>query len=396
MTTTTTTKLADNATHNHVNNKCLGFRLPKAAKRSLQVGGDHDHDHDHPFNAAVPAPGKFETEQRDVRNPMLFSLSPPLSSTTYNDAQALAPDFDVFAVPADENAKAGRENILRQTFKDLAPCQIAVGIQSLDLGWEHPRAIVFADENTYTSFNLHFNASADTPTFGGINPNSDTKLKGGAASWLRALPNDPNIQIGRRTFGAPYPAGKQLPLGNQVEVDFTRAFTAPPKVLVWICALDFSKSYNWRLRATATDITKDGFILHADTWDNTILYKADVSYVALAQENLPGLQTGSFSTADVRGPGWVNANSGSAKFGKAFEKVPRVVAGLNMFELGCGRGFRVSMSADAGKESVTWSLNAAGDSHLYGASADYLAFDPVSQRLLDLVYDSFANLWCRT
>lgn len=332
----TTTKLADNPTHNHVDNKCLSFRLPKAAKRSLQVGGDHDVDHDHPLNAAVPAPGTFETEQRP--------------------SGPVAPDFDVFAVPADENAKAVRENVLRQTFGDLAPCQIAVGFQSLDLGWEHPRAITFADENTYTSFNLHFNASADTPTFGGVNPNSDTKLKGGAASWLRALPNDPNVQIGRRTFGAPYPDGKQLHLQNQVKVDFPRPFAAPPKVLVWICALDFSKSYNWRLKATATDITKDGFIRHADTWDNTILYKADVSYIALAQENLPDLQTGSFSTADVRGPGWVNANSGSAKFGKAFEKVPRVVAGLNMFEVGCGRGFRVSMSTDAGKESVTWAL----------------------------------------
>ena len=54
------------------------------------------------------------------------------------------------------------------------------------------------------------------------------------------------------------------------------------------------------------------------------------------------------------------------------------------------------MSANAGKESVTWNLNAAGGSHLYGASADYLAFDPVTQRLLDLVYDTFAYLWCRT
>ena len=188
----TTTKLADNATHNQVNGKCLGLRPPKAAKRSLQVGGDHDLDHDHPFNAAVPTPGIFETEQRP--------------------SGPVAPDFDVFAVPADENAEAGRENVLRQTFGDLALCRIAVGSQSLDLGWEDPRAIAFADENTYTSFNIHFNASADTPTFGGINPNSDTKLKGGAASWLRARPNDPNIQIGRRAFGAPYPDGKQLHL----------------------------------------------------------------------------------------------------------------------------------------------------------------------------------------
>ena len=359
-TTTTTTTLADNATHNHVNGKCLGIRPPKMATRSLQVGGDHDldHDHDHPSNATVAAPDKSEAQQK---------FSGPL-----------APDFNVSAVPADENVKAGREFVVRQTFGDLAPCQVAVGFQSLDLGWEHPRAITFVDENTYTSFNLHFNASADTPTFGGANPNSDTKLKGGAASWLRALPNDANIQIGRRSFGAPYPDGKQLPPQNQVKVDFPQSFTAPPKVLVWLCALDFSKSYNWRLKATATDITKDGFVLHADTWDDTILYKGDVSYIALASESLPGLQTGSFSTADVRGPGWVNANTGSAKFEKAFEKVPRVVAGLSMFEVGCGRGFRVCMSTDAGKESVTWNLNAAGDSHLYGASADYVAFDPVS------------------
>ena len=356
-----TATLVDNRTHNHINGKCEGFRKSiKTTKRSLE-SHDHDHDHDAPFSAQVPVPHKFETAQRS--------------------SDPLAPDFDVYAVPADENATGGREVTFRQTFGDLSPCQIAVGFQSLDLGWEHPRAITFADENTYTSFNLHFNASADMPTFGGTNPNSDTKLKGGAASWLRAMPDDANIQIGRRSFGAPYPTGKQLPLQNQVKVDFPRAFSVPPKVLVWISALDFSKAYNWRLKTTATDITTDGFILHADTWDNTILYKADVTFIALAEEGLPGMQSGTFSTADVRGPGWVNANTGSAKFKQAFQKPPRVVAGLSMLELGCGRGFRVQTSTEPNKESVTWNLNAAGDSHLYGASADYVAFDPVSSVL---------------
>ena len=341
--------------------------------------------------AAIPA-SKEPTPTVPVAKPTAAQALPA-------PATSLAPDFSTWTVPADASAAAGRELVSHITFGDLALPTIATGIAFLDLGYEHPRAISFADGITPVSFDLHYNASSDVKTFGGTNPNSDTKLKGGAASWLRAAPNsDTDIQIGRRTFGQPYGGGwgeKGLPLQNSVKVDFATAFQGdkPPNVVVWISALDFSKAYNWRLAASATDVTNNGFTLRADTWGDSILYKADVTYIAISS-SLPGARTGTFSTADVRGKDskWVNSNQGVKKLEQRFQKKPRIVAGLNAFEVGCGRGFKASMGVEANEESVSWSLNAEGDSHLYMASAGFVAWDPVStdlSPLFPLIYTFF-------
>lgn len=210
-------------------------------------------------------------------------------------------------------------------------------------------------------------------------------MYGGAASWLRALPveQDANVQVGRRSFGAAYGGGwgeKGLSEKNEVKVTFPRIFAKAPKVAVWLCALDFSKAYNWRLKAYASDVSPEGFTLHADTWGGSILYKADVSYIAIAADGQDSLRVGTFGTEDIRpASSWVNSNQGTAKFEKPFttEKKPRVVAGLSAFEVGCGRGFRVKTGVEGGKEGLSWRLDAAGDSHLYMAKADYVAWDPV-------------------
>ncbi|KAL9036418.1 MAG: hypothetical protein Q9214_006141, partial [Letrouitia sp. 1 TL-2023] len=139
------------------------------------------------------------------------------------------------------------------------------------------------------------------------------------------------------------------------------------------------KAYNWRLKAYASDISPEGFTLHADTWGGSILYKADVSYIAIATDGQDSLRVGTFGTEDIRpASSWVNSNQGTAKFEKPFatEKKPRVVAGLSAFEVGCGRGFRVKTWVEGGKESLNWRLESAGDSHLYMVKADYVAWDP--------------------
>ncbi|KAL9608793.1 MAG: hypothetical protein Q9167_006380, partial [Letrouitia subvulpina] len=314
------------------------------------------------------------------------SSSEQLAETTSSTSQApkqkqpLAPDFATDLVPDDANPPAGRECIFRHSFTDLPLPQVAIGFQNLNLGYEHPRAIAFADEITPVSFNLHYNAHSEEKT----NPASDTKMCGGAASWLRALPveQDANVQVGRRSFGTAYGGGwgeKGLGDKNEVKVTFSRTFAKAPKVVVWLSALDFSKAYNWRLKAYASDISPEGFTLHADTWGGSILYKTDVSYIAIAADGQDSLRVGTFGTEDIRpSSSWVNSNQGLVKFEKPFktDKRPRVVAGLSAFEVGCGRGFRVKMGVECGKDSLDWRLDADGDSHLYMAKGDYLAWDP--------------------
>ena len=163
-----------------------------------------------------------------------------------------------------------------------------------------------------------------------MNSNSDTKLKGGAASWLRTFPTIPMFKSVAAHSERPIQMessslSRTKSKWTSRDLSLHRPRSSSGSVLSILANHTIGVSRPRR------QTSHDGFIRHADTWDNTILYKADVSYIALTQENLPDLQTGSFSTADVRGPGWFNANSGCAKLGKAFVTGPRVGAGLNMF-----------------------------------------------------------------
>ena len=299
-------------------------------------------------------------------------------------SKTIASDADFFESSLDANTSGGREITQRISFSQKPPAQIATGFASLDLGPSHIRAITFATDNTYEAFNLHLNASADTDSHGVLrNPDSDTVLRSGKAAWLRALPNDPNIQIGRWSMGNSYPKGKQLPPEQSATINFRRAFEKPPKVVLWLAGMDFSKAVNWRLKADVTNVAAESFTMTIGSWKDTILYKADVCWIAHA--DVAGIQSGIFSTEETRGSGWALENKGFSKFGKPFSKPPRLVAALNKIEFGCGRDLRVKTEVKVGNEGVDWSMNSDGNVHQYTTACSYIAFDAVS-RILDLCY----------
>ena len=301
-----------------------------------------------------------------------------------------APDISTLTIPPLASPPGGRTTSTPVTLTPYPPPAIAVGFHSLDLGPVHIRAITFPSNASSDSFTLNFNAQADiTP-----NPASDSQLISGAASWLRALPKDPDLQVGRISVGKPYGGGwseKGLPMTNTVNVSFARKF-APAgkdadgkegavKVVLWLSGLDFSKAYNWRVRATATEITNEGFTCNVETWDDTILYKADVCWIAHSTTPRMRIESGVFSTNDVRAPKpWANSNKGKVKFGRGWAKKPNVVAGLNLLEIGCGRPFRVKTGMEVGEDGFGWGLDsdAKDEPHLYQAGAGWVAIDAVS------------------
>ena len=289
----------------------------------------------------------------------------------------LASDVEYAEVTTDEKAAGGREfsTVINLTKAPIPT--VAVGITNLSLGSEHVRANAFASNSFRDGFRLHFNASSDHNLHESqINPDSDTVLRGGKAAWLRALPDDSNIQTGRFTIGQAYPKGSWLYPDNKGNIKFPRAFAAKPKVILWLSGFDFSKQYNWRLQANTIDITADGFSYNVGPWANSTLYKAEVTYIAHA--DIPGIQSGRFSTEDVRQSGWALQTSGTHYFGKAFAKPPRVVAALTKFEYGCGRNITLDTKTKVSEKGIEWSMNSSGDSHQYITACAYVAFDPVS------------------
>ncbi len=178
---------------------------------------------------------------------------------------------------------------------------------------------------------------------------------------------DPNKAPDRSDFASkstnPIFLTIELPLisdvwGGSEQID------APPRIVLWLSGMDFSKAYNWRLATLASAVTTTGFTLTIGPWGDTILDKADVCWIAHA--DVPGIQK-TFSTEDVRGNGWQLETSGFAKFEEKFgeRKVPRFVAGLNKVEYGCGRDLKVETTTEVRVEGVKWRLNNAGDAHPY-------------------------------
>ena len=302
---------------------------------------------------------------------------PGSTSSQPEKPKSLASDVEYAEVPPDENPSGGRESSTLVQFTKAPLPAVAVGITNVNLGSEHVRAMAFATDSFRDGFRLHFNASSDRVLRDGqSNPDSDTVLRGGKAAWLRTLPDDPNIQTGRWTVGESYPKGSWLYPDNKGTVKFARPFASKPKVILWISSFDFSKKYNWRLTAHVEDITADGFSLNVGPWGDSTLYKAEVTWIAHA--DIPGIQSGRFSTEDVRQSGWALQTSGTHTFAQPFAKPPRVVAALSKFEYGCGRNITLATTTKVSEKGIEWNMNSSGDSHQYITGCSYVAFDPVS------------------
>ncbi|KAI1465549.1 uncharacterized protein F4812DRAFT_439279 [Daldinia caldariorum] len=64
-------------------------------------------------------------------------------------------------------------------------------------------------------------------------------------------------------------------------VRFTRDFSSAPTVLVSMNTASVKKTSNFRVKVYATDITSQGFIIHADSWADTILYSCGATWLAI-------------------------------------------------------------------------------------------------------------------
>ena len=63
-------------------------------------------------------------------------------------------------------------------------------------------------------------------------------------------------------------------------IKFKTDFTGPPKVIVGLDALDVNHHFNTRVTATANEVTAKQFRLNIKAWADTILYWANVHWIA--------------------------------------------------------------------------------------------------------------------
>lgn len=157
---------------------------------------------------------------------------------------------------------------------------------------------------------------------------------------------------------------------------FDRPYASPPKVIVWLNQLDMAHNKNWRVEATATDVTADGFTIHLDTWSDSVLFSATAAWIAHPSSKA-GVTSGSYNTTDVRGlypprlrtEGRVDFPAGT------FTATPTVLVAFNKLDVDCVNNLRAKLSAESVSQcGMNWHIYGWSNTQLYSAGASYIAF----------------------
>lgn len=242
--------------------------------------------------------------------------------------------------------------------------QLPLGLMSLDIErTRNIRIAAGAADVTQESFVASLNAWADT------------LLYSAGMAYLEAGPGFEYLQTG--TFNT-QEVGKwqDHQSQNSKRINFPKPFQGkPPQVICWLNSLDLDKDYNWRVKTYATDIDTSGFTVHIDTWADTIMYSAGMTWVAYPSEQ-PGVASGSFGTEDVRPWNQPRAeNSATVPFGQKFVRFPKVIMALSSIDYDKNWNLRIRLSTSSVTETgLTWHLQSWHDSVMYSAKASYFAW----------------------
>ncbi|KAK7737618.1 hypothetical protein SLS63_002747 [Diaporthe eres] len=245
---------------------------------------------------------------------------------------------------------------------DDAP-ELPVGITSLDISQAANIRITAATSEATTE---NFKASLQSW--------NDTVLYSASMTYLEKSSDFDYIQTGFYNTNETGP-GKKPQLKHSKRIKFATPFSAPPKVITWLQSLEMDKSRNWRIRVSATDIDKKGFTIHADSWADSILYSAGVTWLAYPADQ-QGVTSGRFDTQDVRPRQEPqHENSGVKDFDVEFSKTPKVIMALDSLDYDHNRNLRVRLSSSSvNSTGMTWHLDSWWDSIMYSSGASFFAW----------------------
>ena len=259
-------------------------------------------------------------------------------------------------------------NEMTQSFArdfDAIP-RIPVGLSHLNIDCSHNiRIQAGASEITQESFLASLNAWGDTILY---------------AAGMTFLVADSDLNyLQSGTFSTLEVGSWQNPkMQNSKQVNFTTPFDGQtPKVICWLTGVDMDNNKNWRCNTYATDIDANGFTVHIDSWGDTIMYSASMTWLAYPA-NQPNVDSGSFSTQDIRP--WnkfQQLNSAPQNFTTGFDKVPNLAVAINSFDYDSSKDLLLLLSTPSESQTATgftWQLDSWNDAIMYSAAASYFAW----------------------
>jgi hypothetical protein len=112
----------------------------------------------------------------------------------------------------------------------------------------------------------------------------DCNLNGAALCWIAFSKGKKRVDCGSFSTSdvRPWHVARSE---NSQSVNFKKGwFDKPPIVLVALNNLDMAGNADLRIRVDATDIDKDGYTWHLESWGNSTLYATGASWIALGFE----------------------------------------------------------------------------------------------------------------
>ncbi|KAI8650653.1 ZnMc domain-containing protein [Fusarium keratoplasticum] len=274
-----------------------------------------------------------------------------------------AGQFNTMEVRPWDKPQANNDKVIYyQTKYDAVP-EIPLGITSLDISKDaNIRIRALANDPTTEKFKASLQSWADTT------------LYSASMTFLEKSSRFSYIQTGVYNTQETRP-WNQPQLTQSKRINFKTPFKSPPKVITWLQSLDMDKKKNWRIKVYPTDIDAKGFTIHADSWADSILYSAGVTWLAYPADQ-QGVASGKFSTQDVRP--WdkpQHENSGVFNFQQPFSKAPKIIMAIDTLDYDHNKNLRVRLSTSSVTNTgITWHFQSWWDSVMYVAGASFLAW----------------------
>ncbi len=203
---------------------------------------------------------------------------------------------------------------------------------------------------------------------------ADTVQHNAGCAWLVPPPTDDDFQHGHFATGDDHPPHSPKRQTSR-RIAFPRPYAAPPTVIVWLDMLDVDSGANCRVRAYTTDVTRDAFTVHVDTWQNSKLYGAGV-YWAAHSAGRRDICSGTFATGDVRHFSKPRLDtSKSLVFTDAeFDAPPQLFLALNSIDVDCYANLRLKVYArDVTSTGMIWHIDGWENTIVYSAGVAFIA-----------------------
>jgi len=195
-------------------------------------------------------------------------------------------------------------------------------------------------------------------------------------NWMAIDTDDPDIQFGYASTTNLTIVPSQEQYSEYVgSVNFQRPFRLPPKVAIFLNDFDLTKGAVPRIAATVSKITTSGFYLKVESWKQTQIHSAGVTWIAHSSDRAD-ISSGTIDTTEVRSWHLQKRTTGSAGFSGMNCKIPpRVFIGFQKLCTDHNPPLHVRVNVEGiSTISFKWVIEGLEECQIYTASADYILF----------------------